>query len=181
MCVQTIKYDEHGEPDRVKSRIVALGNHEDNIWRNSSDRYALVIGQPNHQTLTSIAVEKGQKQKQGDCKNAFLHLWLPASKITICQPPPGCPFSRPDDYWLLQKTIYGLRQSPHHWFKYITDVLKRLGLQPIANDPWCIYTGILVTGEPPIYIGVYVDDFTYFSCSDVTKRNLRTGYLLKLK
>ena len=142
MCVQTIKYDEHGEPDRVKSRIVALGNHEDDIW-SKSDRYAPVIGQSNHRLLTNIAVEKGRKQKQGDCKNAFLHPWLPRTETTICRPPPGCPYSEPTDLWLLQKTIYGLRRSPHHWFKYITDALKRLGLQPLPNDP-CIYTGTLI-------------------------------------
>lgn len=32
MVVQTIKTNEHGEPDRTKSRVVALGNCKDNIW-----------------------------------------------------------------------------------------------------------------------------------------------------
>jgi len=47
MCAQTIKIDEIGDPDRVKSQIVALGNHKDDIW-TKSQRYAPVIekGQP---------------------------------------------------------------------------------------------------------------------------------------
>ena len=75
----------------------------------------------------------------------------------------------PDDLWLLQKTIYGPRRSPHHWFNHITGALKRLGLCPLPNEP-CIYTGRLIPDEAPIYIGIYVDDFTYFSTSNATKR-----------
>lgn len=35
MCVQTIKHDDNGDPNQAKSRIVALGNHEDDIWTKS--------------------------------------------------------------------------------------------------------------------------------------------------
>jgi hypothetical protein len=42
MNVQTIKKDEVGEPDRVKSRIVALGNFEDRVW-SKSEKYAPVL------------------------------------------------------------------------------------------------------------------------------------------
>jgi hypothetical protein len=34
----------------------------------------------------------------------------------------------------------------------------------------CIFTGILVPGEPPIYVGIYVDDIIYFSASDKVER-----------
>ena len=167
MCVQTIKHDEHGDPDRTKSRIVALGNFEDDIW-SKSDRYAPVISKTNHRLLTTIAVDMGRKQKQGDCKNAFLHPDLPENETIICRPPHGCPLSKIDELWLLKKTIYGLRRSPHHWFKYISEAFLRLGLKPLPNEP-CIFTGTLIKGEPPIYVGLYVDDFTYFSASDAVE------------
>ena len=32
MCVLVIKTDEHGQPDRAKSRIVLLGNLEAHAW-----------------------------------------------------------------------------------------------------------------------------------------------------
>ena len=114
MCVQTLKKDGNGNPDRVKSRIVALGNFEDDIW-SKSERYAPVIGKANHRLLTSIAVDMGRKQKQGDCKNAFLHPKLPPNETVICKPPHGCPLSDPNEYWLMKKTCYGLRRSPRHW------------------------------------------------------------------
>lgn len=100
ICVQTLKYDEYGNAIRVKSWIVALGNHEDSIW-SKSDRYTLVIGKANHRLLSSYAVKIGQRQKQGDCNNAFLHLFIPEDEIIICSPPLGCPLSGPDGIWLL--------------------------------------------------------------------------------
>ena len=30
----------------------------------------------------------------------------------------------------------------------------------------CVFTGTLIPGEPPLYLGLYVDDFAYFSPSD---------------
>jgi hypothetical protein len=56
-----------------------------------------------------MAVKRGRIQKQGDCKNAFCHPILPNGNIVIVQTPPGCPISKPGEYWLLRKTLYGLR------------------------------------------------------------------------
>jgi hypothetical protein len=42
MAVQTIKKDEDGSPDPAKTRIVALGNHEDQVW-TKSDKFAPVL------------------------------------------------------------------------------------------------------------------------------------------
>jgi hypothetical protein len=38
---------------------------------------------PSDQLLTTLAVNMGQTQKQGDCKNAFLHPTLPPDEIVI--------------------------------------------------------------------------------------------------
>ena len=172
MVVQTVKQNEHGDPDRAKSRIVALGNYEDDIW-TKHDKFAPVINKTNHRILTTIAVDMGCRQKQANCKNAFLHPELPSNETVICKPPYGCPLACDDELWLLKKTIYGLRRSPHHWYKYITDAFTRLGLVPLPHEP-CIYTGIIIPDEPPIYIGLYVDDFTYFSASDAVEKAFET-------
>jgi hypothetical protein len=34
----------------------------------------------------------------------------------------------------------------------------------------CLFIGNLIEGEPPIYIGIYVDDIIYFSASNKVKR-----------
>jgi Reverse transcriptase (RNA-dependent DNA polymerase) len=116
MNIQTIKKDEIRIPVPAKSHIVALGNHEDTLWE-PGDVHAPVIHKESDWLLTTIAVDMGQTQKQGNCKNPFLHPTLPPDEIVIFRPPPaGCPFSQPGELWLLNKTLYGLQHSPKHWY-----------------------------------------------------------------
>ncbi len=61
--------------------------------------------------------------------------------MTIVKPPIGDPDTIKDEYWLLKKTLYGLRRSPRHWYNKITAVLSSIGLKPNASDP-CMFTGI---------------------------------------
>ena len=62
--------------------------------------------------VVSSAVERRHKLKQADYKNAFCNLTLPDDEVTIIRPPLGNPDAQPGEYWLLKKTLYGLRRSP---------------------------------------------------------------------
>jgi hypothetical protein len=42
-------------------------------------------------------------------------------------------------------------------------------MSPCKHDP-CIFTGRPIDGEPPLYLSVYVYDFTYFLDSNKVKR-----------
>lgn len=175
MCVLTVKRDENMLPIRAKSRIVVLGNHEERNW-SKSDSFAPVLRQDSLRFLTSLAVEKRRKLKQGDCKNAFCQGILPPEETTIIRPPSGDPDASKDEYWLLKKTLYGLRRSPRHWYDKIDNILRSLGLKRNIYDP-CLYTGFLRDplhpDEPPstvpITLGLYVDDFVFFSESDAVE------------
>ena len=57
----------------------------------------------------------------------------------------------------LKKTLYGLRQSPRAFWKYITEKLERCGLQQSKFDP-CLFIG------PDVMCIVYVDDLIFWSC-----------------
>jgi hypothetical protein len=105
MCVLTIKKDENLLPLRAKSRIVVLGNHEDRAW-SKSDKFAPVLRSDSLRYLVSLAVEKRRTLKQGDCKNAFCNGDLPPDEVTIIRPPSGDPDAKPNEYWLLRKTLY---------------------------------------------------------------------------
>jgi hypothetical protein len=164
MCVQTIKKDEEGVPVRAKSRIVALGNHEDRIWEKS-EKFAPVLRDESARLMTSMAVQYGRIEKQGDCKNAFCQSYLPEGETIILRPPKGAPLTKLGDLWLLRKTLYGLRRSPYHWYQSIKKILLNMGLAQSPHDP-CVFYGKLQDDLPPIYIGLYVDDFKYFSLSD---------------
>ena len=90
MCVLVIKKDKDGRPDRSKSRIVVLGNHEDRVYEKSK-RFAPVLHYSSLRLLTSKAVEDRRILQQGDCKNAFCQAELPADEQTVVRPPFGDP------------------------------------------------------------------------------------------
>jgi hypothetical protein len=168
MCVLTIKKDENLLPLVAKSCILVLGNHKDRVW-SKSDRFAPVLRSDSLRFLVSLAVEKRRPLRQGDCKNAFCQGILPPDEITIVRPPSGDPEAKPNKYWLLQRTLYGLRWSPCHWYDKINTILCSIGLSPLLEDQ-CFYTGFIcdpknpagVASTTPLSLGLYVDDFVYF-------------------
>jgi hypothetical protein len=164
MAVQTVKKDENGALDRAKSRIVALGNFEVRVWEKS-EKFAPVLPDESSRVMTSMAVQSGRREKQGDCKNAFCQSYLPKDETIIIRPPKGCPLSKPGELWVLLKTLYGLCRSPYHWYQAIKKIFLTKGLTMSPHNP-CVFYGSLKEGLPPIYIGIYVDDFKYFSLSD---------------
>ena len=89
---------------------------------------------------------------------------LPEDEKYVIKPPKGCPITPSKTYLLLKKTLYGLKRSPRHWYETCKKTLIALGLTPCPNAP-CIFTGTLIPGEPPLYLGLFVDDFIYFSSS----------------
>jgi hypothetical protein len=120
--------------------------------------------------MVSLATESHCVLKQGDCKNALCQRILPDNEITIVKPPIGDPNAKKDEYWLLKCTLYGLRRSPRHWYTKINAALNALGLHANSLEP-CLYTGhIIDPSNPdapptssPFTLGLYVDNFIYFS------------------
>ena len=165
MNIFTVKKDKEGNPLRAKSRIVVLGNLEQRIW-SKSDKYAPVLSGSAARLLLSMAVEDGRSLKQGDCKNAFVQSKLKDDEIYIVKPPLNCPRSKRGTYWKLNKSLYGLARSPYHWYNKITGHLKKdLGFMAMDQDK-CVYKCQPFPDKPPIYLGLYVDDFIYYLKSD---------------
>ena len=164
MNLFTVKKDKEGNPVRAKSRIVVLGNLERRMW-DKVDTYAPVINASANRLLVSMAVEDGRVLKQGDCKNAFCQPEMPDDEITIVRPPKGCPRSKPGTYWKLNKTLYGLSCSPKHWYDTFSGHLRNMGFESMPQDP-CVFKATPFPNEPPILLGMYVDDFVYYSKSD---------------
>jgi hypothetical protein len=99
----------------------------------------------------------------------FCQSHLPDNEKYICKPPPGCPITPPKTYLLLRKTLYGLKRSPRHWYETDKKYLIEIGLGPLPNAP-CIFSGSFIEGGPVIYVGLYVDDFIYFSEDHATEK-----------
>ena len=108
-----------------------------------------------------MAVGDGRRLKQGDCKNAFCNGVLPDDEIYIVKPFSGCPRSSLGTYWKINKTLYGLARSAHHWY---TKTSNRL----TEDMQWRKI--IAYTNRPPIYVGLYVDGLVYYSKSNKVEK-----------
>ena len=52
-------------------------------------------------------------------------------------------------------------------------MLTSINLHPCENAP-CIFRGTILPNKPPLYVGVYVDDFVYFSTDTEMERAFET-------
>ena len=94
---------------------------------------------------------------------------LPSDEEYFVRPPIGCPKSPPGTYWKLIRSLYGLKRGPKLWFEKLSSHLKSMGLNNFKTSP-CLFYGTIIEGEPPIVVGIYVDDIIYFSLKDKVER-----------
>ena len=108
MCVLVVKNDKDGKPLRAKSRIVVLGSFEDCLYKKSK-RYDPVQKYSPLCLLTSKAVGDKLTPQQGDCKNVLCKTTLTDDEVAVIRPSIDDPVFQDNEYWLLNKTLYGLR------------------------------------------------------------------------
>ena len=110
-------------------------------------------------------------QQHGDCKNALCNATLPDDEVNVIRPPLENPAFQGDEYWLLKKTLYGLLQSPHHWYNMIKGILLKMGLKASTHDPFFLYGIIdkptshknIPKYHSQLHVGLYVEDFVFYS------------------
>ena len=178
MAISTIKHDGEGQPTRAKYRIVALGNLDPHDW-TKQDCFAPVLSQMELRLLTAIAVRNRCVPKTGDITQAFCQSYLPKGEDYVCRPPPGCPITPSQTYLRLKKTLYGLKRSPRHFYELAVKTLNSIGMYQHPYSP-CLFIGTPIAGEPPLYLGLYVDDFIYFSTNRKVEEKFEKSFKAKL-
>jgi hypothetical protein len=122
-----------------------------------------------------LEVLLGLKSKQGDVTCGFLHADLEPDEIVYVAMPLGFNTKSKNgkrQVLKLNKTLYGLRQSPRAFWKYITEKLESCGLKQSRFDP-CLFI------RPDVMCIVYVDDLIFLS-HDVAKIDRVAMELCKL-
>ena len=134
-----------------------------------------------------MAVENCRRLKQGNYKTTFCNARLPDDDTTIIKPPFGDPEAKKDMFWLLQKTMYGLGRSPRHWYKIVNSIIIDMGLKPSLHDP-CLFQAVpsspdshAATDDKPLHLGLYVDNFVYFSEDSAIEKRFERLLAAKLK
>ena len=67
----------------------------------------------------------------------------------VLRPPMGNPGYDKDEYWPLNKTLYGLCHSPHNWYNMFTSILKSMCITASPHDP-CLYSGVMKNPKVPL-------------------------------
>lgn len=132
-----------------KARLVVRGFAQ-REGHDYYDTYSPVVNFSSLRVLLTVAASKEFKIKTFDVKTAFLNSEL--DQALYMRIPEGFP-KKPGTVCKLQKSLYGLKQSPLLWANKLKESLKTLGLKPLKTEP-CIYK----TDDNTMYLAVYVDD-----------------------
>jgi len=108
--VYTLKYKADSNLERYKIRLVAKG-YTQTFRIDYQETFSSVAKMNTIRILFSLFANLGWCMQQYDVKNAFLHEEL--EEEVFMDPPPGFSHSLlPNQVCILEKTLYGLKQSP---------------------------------------------------------------------
>ena len=145
------KYNENGQIDRYKARVVARGFSQ-RYGIDYEDTFAPVVRLNTLRAMIALAVHKNMQIHQMDVKTAFLNGEL--KETVYMKQPPGMEEEGKEN-WVckVNRSIYGLKQSPRQWNTMFDQKLKEMGFEQSIKDP-CLY----VKKRPLTYLTIYVDD-----------------------
>lgn len=160
------KPDADGNLTVYKARLVAKGFMQ-REGLDYFDTYAPVARLPTIRLLLSIGIKFNLYIDHMDVCTAFLNGDL--SEEVYLKPPHGLEI---DEHHVLklQKSLYGLKQSPKCWNDKFHQCMIKFGFQRSSADP-CLY--MYFKGESFMYLVLYVDDMLILSNNQSQLLNLK--------
>ena len=157
---------------KFKARFCARGDQQlEGI--DFFETYAPVVQWTTVRLMLTLEVLLKLKSKQGDVTAAFLHADLGPDEKIYVRMPRG--FRQKGKVLKLKKTLYGLRQSPREFWKYLTGTMTSCGMRVSKIDP-CMFVSDKVIAI------CYVDDILFWAkdVRDINElaTNLRSQGLL---
>ncbi|CAM8893625.1 unnamed protein product [Rhodiola kirilowii] len=158
------------DPPRYKARLVAKGfTQKEGIDYN--EIFAPVVKYKTLRLLLAMATVYDYELEQMDVKTAFLHGDLKET-IYMKQPIGFIDKNHPEHVCLLQRSIYGLKQSPRLWNKKFDACMLSLGFLKSKYDT-CLYFKSMKS-DVVLYVLLYVDDILLISNSKPTIAKLKS-------
>ena len=161
--VWRIKRNPDNSVARYKARVVC-GGHRQKPGIDYDEVFAPTLSIASLRTILSHASAHGHHIHNMDVKTAFLYADL--KEEVYMQPPPTVASKDKDGKDLvcrLNKTLYGLHQSPREWHILLTNWLADQGFARSDADP-CVFLKDIGT-DSQIIVAVFVDDLVCASPS----------------
>jgi hypothetical protein len=149
----------NGLVNKFKARFCVRGDRQiEGIDFNET--WAPVVQWTTVRAMIILAAKQKLCTAQADITAAFVHAPLEKDEEIFVEQPKGLVYGEPGEYVLkLNKSVYGIKQAPRNFFKFLVDELALEGLQQSENDP-CLFVSDAVIAI------VYVDDILFFSKDD---------------
>lgn len=164
-CKWVFRIKEESSGQRYKSRLCAKG-YSQTKGIDYQETFAPTVRYDSIRLLLSEAAQHNLQIIQLDIKTAFLYgeleedIYMAVPEGLTCKTNKVCK---------LNKSLYGLKQSPRCWNSKFDSVLKKFGLVNSKADQ-CVYVGT-INGEN-CYLCLYVDDGLIFSKNRSTIKEL---------
>ena len=147
-----VKTNADGSIERCKARLVAQG-YSQKEGLDYDETFSPVVRSESVRSVVALASKCGLKLHQMDITTAFLNGDL-NEEVFMKQPEGFISHGQEHLVCRLDRSIYGLKQSPRCWNQALDAQLKLMGFQQSTSDP-CIYTS---TEGGLFILAVYVDD-----------------------
>lgn len=142
------KRDPSGNIKKSKGRLVIRGD----LQEHEGETFSPVAAWSTVRVFLVLSEALGRTTLTLDFSNAFIQSPLPPGTQLWMHVPRGYESSEGPDYCLrMLKSIYGTKDAPLLWFKYLTGIFSKLGLVQSTHDP-CLWYG------EDLMVVVYVDD-----------------------
>lgn len=146
-----IKRDENERVSRYKARLVAKGFLQ-KYGIDYEETFAPVAKLTTIRIFLAVGVQCGYHFHQMDVKTAFLHGDL--KEQIFMEAPEGISLND-NEVFQLNKSLYGLKQSPRCWNEKINMFLLKIGFVR-SNHDYCLY--VKNHNSSVVYLLLYVDD-----------------------
>jgi hypothetical protein len=175
----TKKEQTPGAIETAKARLVALGNMVTSVFRRV---FAPTTHEKSLKLLFTLAMILGLGLSAVDIKGAFLYAEMPADQPTYIRLPKHVCDGHLPKYWKLNKTLYGLPESPRAFYEDASVFLLEKGYTRTLADPCMFYRR---DDRGFIMMVVHVDDFAIASStqelSDELYSTMKQRYKIKVK
>ena len=114
---------------RRKTRLVVCGNHVERDTEAEGDTFAGGTDITAIRLQVKVAMERKWTMSALDIKSAFLNADLHEKNLVAMRPPTimvRLGYAEPGELWLIDKAMYGLRQSPRRWSDHRDAELAKL-------------------------------------------------------